>query len=141
MKEQIGCFAHQSLILLRHRCQRDFHSFLADFLRDARRAFGPNSGGITSFGFFRDTLRNHTLEFCKKGELLRLRGNCIAKAALSSLMTGWAMWVSHDEQSVVVAVGNDTHELECVSGGFAFGPKSPLAATEKSNVAGFDRDL
>ena len=46
MKQQVGGLADQPLVRLRHRRERNFDAFLADFLRDARRAFRPQSRAV-----------------------------------------------------------------------------------------------
>ena len=73
MIQKIRGFANDVGIGLRHACERQFQSFLADFLRDSPSAFGQQVRGVAAGGPIVDTLGDDAFQLPKNA-------NCSAAA-------------------------------------------------------------
>jgi hypothetical protein len=134
--QKIGGLADDLCIGLSDGGEREFQSFLADFLCDPPRAFAQELRGVAARRTRGDSLHDDLLECPQERGLLRGRsGRILSPTGGRAQMTDGSYGFGQDQQGVAVAIAGDLTQIQEVARGLPLGPEAPLAAAPEGDSA------
>ncbi len=111
--------------------ERNLDAFLANFLRDARRALREQARRVAAFRILGDALFDHAFQLAEEGESAAGRGVSSPKARRGADVAHRPVRTGGDQQGVAIAIRAHFDEVEDVARGLALHPQPLLRAAEE----------